>query len=481
MENNCLSANISDYLLQNFGNDFLQKYIKYVDTERNLYIRLSTLYQPAEITLKNLKDYNIELLRMEGLNNIYKVLSDKENLGKTIDYTLGHYYIQSLSSMIPPIILNPKSDDIVLDLCAAPGSKTTQLIELMNNEGTLYANEPNMSRIKGLIFNLDKMNSVNFAVIKQKGEILSKFYENYFDKILCDVPCSGLGIIEKKDEINNWWNINQAESLAELQYRILVSAIKMLKVGGEILYSTCTLSFEENELLLDKMIKKYPIRLTDITLPVKSHQAYNKIGNLELDESLSKAHRIIPWDINSEGFFVAKLVKYDDTNAPIKADYKKKNFDLIQSSDKRIKIYLEQVSSHFGVPIKVLNNFQYYIKDNDIYFLSKNFTANDFSIFMRIGRRFGLIDKRNECHLHTHSVQILSKYITKNIVSITDLKELNIYLDGGIVKRQFEPFGQKIIQYNKTKIGTAIAFKDGLKSQFPRAMRTSEIVTPENE
>lgn len=481
MQNIPMSENISGYLGNVFGENFVASYCEYIQSEKQLFIRFSSLFCEKEKTIENLKKYNIELTPLDILPNVYKVEKGFENIGKTIEFTLGHYYIQSLSSMIPPLILNPGPEDTVLDLCSAPGSKTTQLAELMLNRGTLYANEPNLARIKGLVFNIDKMNFLNIGVIKQKGEVLSKFYEEHFDKVLVDAPCSGLGILQKKGEVSDWWNIKTAEKLAELQFKLLVSAIKMCKTDGEILYSTCTLSIEENELVLDKILNKYPVELLEIELPVKSVKALTEYNGVTLNQEIEKAHRIIPWDINSEGFFVAKLKKTGMTIPPVKAGFKKRDQEVYEAGHKNINKYLQQVSAHFGIPMEVLGRFKYYFKDKDIYFLDKDWKAPELSVFLRVGRRFGLVDKRDVCHLHTNSVQILKSYITENTEELDNLTELNTYLDGGTIKKQYDSYGQKIVKYNEILIGTAIALEDGLKSQFPRAMRTSDIVTPEND
>jgi len=161
--------------------------------------------------------------------------------------------------MLPPIVLHPSEKDLVLDLCSAPGSKTTQLAEMMKNKGRLVVNELEMDRIKALVFNLDKMNFLNCGIVHQRGEILSKYYDSYFDKILVDAPCSGLGIIQKKSEVNKWWSVERVNNLVEIQNKLLVSAIKMLKVGGELVYSTCTLTPEENELIINRILEKYPV------------------------------------------------------------------------------------------------------------------------------------------------------------------------------------------------------------------------------
>ncbi|MBI9071417.1 MAG: RsmB/NOP family class I SAM-dependent RNA methyltransferase [Melioribacteraceae bacterium] len=282
-----ISNEISEYLVENFGSEYYTKYLEYIHSEPNIYIRVSPIFnEPGELATQ-LKRYGIEIEEVPNFPNAYRVLSGGEFISKTIEYTTGRYYIQSLSSMVPPLILNPSCNDKVLDLCAAPGSKSSQIAELMNNKGTLYVNESNLDRIKGLIFNLDKLNLVNVGAIKHKGELLSKLFENYFDKILADVPCSGLGILQKKGEVSNWWNLSTAERIAELQFRLLVSAVKMLKAGGELVYSTCTLTIEENELVLNKFLKKYPVEIIPIELPVKSNSALTQNKSEPLTKSTS--------------------------------------------------------------------------------------------------------------------------------------------------------------------------------------------------
>jgi len=474
-----LSKNISEYMLNVFGQEYLDNYQKYIDKMFTVYIRISPLYGNKENIIKNLLEYGIELEQSNMIPNAYKVNSGFDNLGKTIDFTLGRYYIQSLSSMIPPLILDPSNNDVVLDLCAAPGSKSTQLAELMNNQGTLYANEPNLNRVKSLSFNFDKMSLVNTGTIKHKGELLSKVFENYFDKILVDAPCSGLGILQKRGEVGNWWELNIAEKIAELQFRLIVSAIKMLKVGGEMVYSTCTLTVEENEINLNKILRKYPVEIQEIKLPVTSHPAITEIHGEKLNPEIAKAHRIIPWEVQSEGFFVVKLKKMEEAVPARMESVKKRDFEFFSAHKKNIKPYLQQLSDYYGIDFKVFENFQYYFKGNDIFFISANFKVESQGIFQRIGRKFGLIDRRDYCHFHSLAIQIFGDHITKNIIELTEYSDLKVYLNGQTLRKQFQPFGQKIIKFQTNLIGTAIAFNDGLKSQFPRSLRTSEIIIPE--
>ncbi|OGU34895.1 MAG: hypothetical protein A2068_12380 [Ignavibacteria bacterium GWB2_35_6b] len=471
-----VSDNIKEYINSVFGEEYLNKFLEYINSEYNSYVRITGKENEKEILINNLKSYGIKLEQIPGLTFAYKILEGHQTIGKTFEHALGKYYIQSLSSMIPPFVLNPQPGEKVLDLCAAPGSKTTQLAAFMNNRGTLIANEPNLQRVKALIYNLDRLSFVNLAVIKDKGELLSKFYENYFDKILVDAPCSALGIIQKKGEVSNWWNLNQAGKIAELQFRLLLSAVKMAKVGAEIVYSTCTLTLEENEIILNKIFKKYPVELIDFELPLKTHEGFIKFGDEELNPEIKKSKRIIPWEINSEGFFVAKLKKTGETEAMKKAEVKNRGHVFLSANNSKIKKYLNDIKEQFGIAEEVFHQYKYLIKTNDIYFINSDWDAEDLNPFMRVGIKFASVDNKDIAQLYSNAASIFENKATKNIVELTDMNDLKIYMSGGIIKREFAPPGQKIIKYKNYFIGTAVASHEGLKSRFPRAMRTGEII-----
>ncbi|MFC2084780.1 NOL1/NOP2/sun family putative RNA methylase [Bacteroidota bacterium] len=472
-----LSQNISDYILNNFGSDHYNKYLEYLEGCEYVYIRVSEK-QDSRSLIKHLSAYGIKVKKFEHFPFSYEVIEGFEKIGKTLEYATGKYYIQSLSSMLPARVLNIKKNDLVLDMCAAPGSKTTQLSELMNNQGTLYANEPNKTRIKSLVHNLDRMNVLNTGVIQSWGEVISKYFNDYFNKILVDAPCSGLGILKKKNEVNKWWSPKYVKRLTNIQLRLLISAIKSAEIGGEIVYSTCTLTIEENELLINTLLKKYPVELCSIDLPVKSHPAINKYGGEKLNPQITRARRIVPWEINSEGFFIAKLIKLEKTEPMIKIEKSGKEVKLLSAKNKMINKHLQRVSNEFGIPLEILSDYKYILKGSDIHFIHQLWQSDKPGLFNRIGMKFGTIDRRDICNLRSLSAQALSNFITKNIVQIEKLPELNTYLNGGTIKNYKNLTGQKIIMYNNMIIGTAVAGKEGLKSQFPRAMRTQNIIFP---
>lgn len=470
-----LSQNISNYILKYFGEKYLREYKDYYESEYKPYLRFARNTDTYEL-ISRLKDYGIELEQVEGVPFAYQVLEGSRAAGKTLEFILGKYYIQSLSSMIPPLVLNPTSSDKVLDLCAAPGSKTTQLAEMMNNTGTLIANEFSTERLKSLVFNVDKMNLANTGILHGRGELLSTVYQNYFDKVLVDAPCSALGITQKKGEVSNWWNENKLNVFTESQMKLLVAAIKACKPGGEIVYSTCTLSVEENELMLNRILQKYPVELAEVKLPVKSRTALSSVDNVILHNTVALAHRIVPWEIHSEGFFVAKLIKTDETERLKKGSKFTNETMLVSANSMKIKKQLEVLSEYFGISWQTLERYNYLMRSKDIYFAEASWHSHNLDAFVRIGSKLGSIEKRGYIQLHTLAAQILASRITKNIIELNEKKEIETYLIGGTIKRDFGITGQMIVKYRGDVIGTAVASKDGLKSQFPREYRTQEII-----
>ena len=473
-----LSGNITNYLQAHFGDEYVKNYVAYYNSEYKPYLRISSAAD-STVLINSLKNYGIDLAPIGSVRNAYRIVSGSEFAGKTLEFVLGKYYIQSLSSMIPALVLNTNESDRVLDLCAAPGSKTTQLAELMNNKGTLVANEVAMDRLKSLVFNVDKMNLVNVGVMHGKGELLSKRFENYFDKILVDAPCSALGIVQKKGEVSNWWDVRKAETISDLQLRLLIAAIKMCKVGGEIVYSTCTLTLEENEFIIDKVLKKYPVELEEIKLPIQSHSGFSKIGDQEFDKHLEKTRRIVPWEVESEGFFVCKLRKTDSIAPEEKFLHKENKIDFLSSSSGKIKTYLEDLSNYFGIPRKKFDEYKYFTRSNDVHFVNKDWNCSQHEFFNRIGARLGTIDKRGTVSLNSLTGQVFGESATQNITHLENREELEIYFRGGTIKKKLDTTGQKIIMYGENILGTGIATNEGLKSQFPRAFRTQEIILPD--
>ncbi|MEM7819100.1 MAG: RsmB/NOP family class I SAM-dependent RNA methyltransferase [Candidatus Aenigmatarchaeota archaeon] len=228
-----------------------------------------------------------------------------ENISKTIEHQIGYFFIQNASSMVPPLVLDPKKDEIILDLCAAPGAKTTQLAQIMENTGVIIANDVKVKRIRALKGNLQRMGVVNTVITIMDG---GKFWKTglKFEKILLDVPCSGSGSLNPRvfQQIGKY-TLNY---LKKIQKRLLISASKCLKKDGILVYSTCSLEPEENEEIIDFAIKKLGLETEEIKIKgleyIEGLRSWN--GNV-FSEGVKRAIRIIPKE--KEGFFICKLRK----------------------------------------------------------------------------------------------------------------------------------------------------------------------------
>ena len=472
-----VSEKIYTYLVTTFGDEAAENYRDFVEEEPAKYIRVNERKISGEMLADRLfQSYGIKTEKIPYPPNALKVTDGFDFVGSTLEIAFGFYYMQGLTSMLPPIVLKPSPEDLVLDMCSAPGSKTTQIAELMDNKGVLVVNELEIDRIKALVFNLDKMNFLNYGVLNSRGEVLSKYYNSYFDKILVDAPCSGLGIIQKKSEINTWWSLERVNHLSELQNKLLVSAIKMLKVGGELVYSTCTLTPEENELIINGLLTKYPIEIESVNLPIKHSNGLIEYNGTNLDERLSRAIRIFPWEVDSDGFFLVKLKKTGETHPTEQLEWKKHFvITMHKHDDEAINQKLNKLAEEFGIDRDVFSNYKFLLKRNEILFSSKEWNDENLGLFHRVGCKFGLFDKNGNIVLHSFAAQILQNYITKNIYDIHDLNELKLYLMGALIRQKELNPGQYVVRFNKNVLGTAIATKGGLKSRFPRSSRTQTI------
>ncbi|MDR3610645.1 MAG: RsmB/NOP family class I SAM-dependent RNA methyltransferase [Ignavibacteriaceae bacterium] len=470
-----LGTNVCNYIEYLFGNEAVKSYIDFLNREPVQYIRINTLKTTRErISSFFRSNFGIETENIPGMPAALKVMVKSDIISKSLEHVSGEFYIQGLSSMIPPLILSPNEDDIILDLCASPGSKTTGIGELMNNKGTLLANEIQMDRVRTLIFNVDRMNLVNTGILHFKGELLSKIYNNYFDKLLVDAPCSGLGIIQKRGEVGSWWNLDKCLNLGELQFKLLMSALKMVKEGGEIVYSTCTMSVEENEMVISKILSKFPVEVVDIELPVKSHPGITKYKEETINPQLEKARRILPWEADSDGFFIVKLKKTGTMDPSVPFNFKQGDLKLVNHRSKEVRDILKFLSDTFGIKEEVFSRYKYLKRSNDIFFVSEDWHDDNLSIFERIGTRLGKFDKRDELTFHTQAAQILHKEITNNIYEIKSDDELKKYINGGIIKKEV-PLQQYVIKYRDYILGTAVGGSEGIKSRFPRSKRTQGI------
>jgi NOL1/NOP2/sun family putative RNA methylase len=282
-------------------------------------IRCNTLKISVEKLKSRLESYGWKLKQPFPKHpEIMTILSELRpgELGKTKEHLLGYYYVQEISSMLPMLILKPEDGDIVLDLCASPGSKTTQAAAMMKNRGTIIANEVSMGRIGILNSNLERCGVMNTVVTRKDGvalcNVLLKKSKIKFDKILVDAPCSGEGTLRKSPKTFLIWNKHMIKKIANIQKRLADAAIPLLRVNGEMIYSTCTLAPEENEQIVSYILEKYDVKIESINLPLKFREGICDWEDTKLSSELKKCLRLYPQDNDTDGFFVAKIRKLSD-------------------------------------------------------------------------------------------------------------------------------------------------------------------------
>ncbi|MBW3019655.1 RsmB/NOP family class I SAM-dependent RNA methyltransferase, partial [Candidatus Woesearchaeota archaeon] len=231
------------------------------------------------------------------------------DLGNTYEHALGYYYVQEAASMIPPIVLDPQPGETILDMCAAPGSKSSQIAQYMNNEGLLIANDVKGDRLSALGMNLQRMGVHNQIITLMPGQ---RFAERNikFDRILLDAPCTGVGTIRKSPKTIRIWNPASVKSLASVQKRLILAAWACLKPGGTLVYSTCSTEPEEDEAIIDYLLSKVEdAKVEKINLPIKKGSPVIEFEGKTFSKEVKKTLRLWPQNNDTEGFFVAKLTK----------------------------------------------------------------------------------------------------------------------------------------------------------------------------
>ena len=283
--------------LGNEWDDFLYSY----DNNRFQALRFNTLkVQSPEERMRILKTLKISSDKKVSWANEAYYFDENVRPGKHPYHEMGLYYIQEPSAMSAAALLAPKPGMRVLDLCAAPGGKSTQLATYLGDSGLLVSNEINTQRSRILSQNIERMGIKNAIVTNEDSFVLASHFPGFFNAIQVDAPCSGEGMFRKLPEAIEQWSMENVAICAERQKEILDNAAVMLKTGGTIVYSTCTFSKEENEDVIEYFLERHP------------------------DFTLEEMERFWPHKVDGEGHFVAKLVRRGCVDTDLKADRKTK-------------------------------------------------------------------------------------------------------------------------------------------------------------
>jgi len=314
---------ISRFLTFIPNTEFLLEYIENLNNNNRAnnfeYIRANKLKIKSEELEKTLieKGYIIEKTVLKEVFKVEKTINENNSkvnilpsIGSTLEYLKGYYYIQDLSSClaVEELEIHENNSSTVLDMAASPGGKTTFIAQKMNNNGNIIACEPNIKRIPALIFNLSRCNVKNTTIFNINGENVDELGIK-FDRILLDAPCSCEGIIAKDQTRKKSREFKDIEICSIKQKTLIKSAIKVLKPEGVMIYCTCSFAPEENEMVIDELLKSN--QGSDIKIePIKyGIDGLSEFNNNKFKTEIKNTKRLYPHLHNTNGFFIAKLKK----------------------------------------------------------------------------------------------------------------------------------------------------------------------------
>ena len=296
--------------------DYLDRYREIVpDYDAFQAIQCRPLYNSARInTLKIKREKLLERLEEEGVPfqsfpwYPLGLKLDIESPGKLLENLQGFIHIQEELSMVPPLVLDPQPGESILDLCASPGSKTTEISQMMENRGLVIANEPSLARVSPLRSNCERLGVINVAITRYDGR---NFPRGPFDRVLVDAPCSSEGRERRGPGVLSRCSTERSLDLQVLQIGLLKNALRLTKPGGVVVYSTCTYAPEENELVVQGALgEAEEFRLEKVCIPgLLECPGITEWNGQRLNDDLSCTARYYPHINDTGGFYVAKIIK----------------------------------------------------------------------------------------------------------------------------------------------------------------------------
>ncbi|MEA5061684.1 MAG: NOL1/NOP2/sun family putative RNA methylase [Erysipelotrichaceae bacterium] len=353
-------------------------------------------------------------------------------LGKSIYYELGCFYLQEPSAMMPSFLLKPNGNDNVLDLCAAPGGKTVQASLLMNGNGTIIANDIARDRALIILENIEKMGLKNIVITNNDFSKIYQNYLDYFSKIILDAPCSGSGMFRKAIEMKEDWSFNKVIKFAEIQKDLILKAYKMLAPNGTMVYSTCSFSYEEDEEVIEYLLKNTDaneISIDDNRMFFKSSKSNHGI-------------HLFPNLFQGEGHYICLI--------------KKPGIENIQKN-KNVQ------SDNFSIENK--NNTDT-IRFGDTKFYLKGTIRNKGLNIIRYGVKYSTIKGHDEIY-DFHLSRTITNYVDS--VEIND-NELTKYLKGESLPLKTKK-GMVLVKYKNIPVSFGKSDGSIIKNHYPKHLR----------
>lgn len=314
-----------DKLMDLFPLSELLEFLEANEVKRPITIRTNALKCRRRDLAQTLINRGVNLDPVGKWSKVGLVVYDSAvPIGATPEYLAGHYMLQGASSLMPVMALAPQENERILDMCAAPGGKTTYIGALMKNSGVVVANDANKERLKALVGNIHRLGVNNTIICNYDGRAFPKVMGG-FDRVLLDAPCSGTGVISKDKSVKTNKSEKDVLRCSHLQKELLLAAIDSVDAqsssGGYVTYSTCSILVEENERVIDYVLNKRHVKLVSTGLVI-GQEGFTKFRGHHFHNTMKLARRFYPHTHNMDGFFVAKLKKFSNNIPQALSDIK---------------------------------------------------------------------------------------------------------------------------------------------------------------
>lgn len=400
-------------------------------------------------------------------------------ISKTIEHSLGHYYIQEAASMLPVELFDFTSGEtpLILDMAASPGGKTTHLVSRTHDQALILANDASLDRLTALRIVLQNWGSSHVAVTNYRGEFFGAWFPETFDAILLDAPCSMQGLRGSDARVIKPITQKEINHLARRQSKLLESAMRALKIGGQVVYSTCTLTLEENEMVLDEIINQYhhQIQIDSIENYLKSPApALDQYNQLSFNPQVTNAARIWPFRFGTAGFFAARITKTSEIERkiipPPARDISLTNWHPLPG--KQLVDLVQQINDLYGFNLEDLiieNNWQIWQYNNNLHCFPNKFFEHFSDLPVKsLGLPLAEVLER-ETQLSHEFVTRFGKLATNNTHTVED-NQLAAWMRGEDLLNPFQQVGTMLIMrdHEKRILGRGKATSTRIRNLMPK-------------
>jgi len=393
---------------------------------------------------------------------------DEDRPGKHPYHACGLYYLQEPSAMAVAAALDVQPGDTVLDLCAAPGGKSTQIAGMLKGEGLLIANEIHSTRAKALSENIERLGITNAIVTNETPEKLAARLPLFFDHILVDAPCSGEGMFRKLPEAIEDWSEAKVLECFSMQKDILDAAAAMLKPGGTLVYSTCTFAPLENEGTVSQFLDKHP-EFELLLVPHAEYFAPGRADWVDASRDLSVTSRLWPHLLDGEGHYIAKFRKKEDADAESAEGKSKKSKSAIPKEAMKIwEAFAKEVCP--GVFASLDNSAAFTLFGENLYYTPAPQLSLDGLKVVRAGWHLGVLKKNRFEPAHALALALRDDHVKRTADFSADSSELLRYLRGESISVAAEN-GWTLVTVDGYSLGWGKLVDNQLKNHYPKGLR----------